>query len=431
MKKLRNSWILIIAVFFITAINTDMNIIKFVAVQGTIEPTNESQIVIGIDLGHENDINSSELINLTNIFDTTFSSLKVVRVEVEFSSTSLFGIDVLSIIAPTIEYSESEIDALEEFIKKGNSLLISTGYRNQTLEPTNGLMYRFGMNFSLESSIIPEYVFENQSSHYEIFARNFTTPSTPLTENISQLILPNGVGISFNESYLESYQSPSITFYNPILVNNLDEEPSENNTLASTLEFENGARLLAVGSAEMFNNSYIEPLSNTSKIFLDNTNFILNGIRWLGRNTGIMNLYDPAVDKIQGQSIPIGEIIKGNVTLVDSQNKTIPQGQVIITLERTGSILSQRTMQMNAGNSSNYLGWVSTEGLSYGFCDVVFMANRRGYLPVELSAGRLYLKRAFPSPELPNLAFFGLIFATVVIFLSTALFIRTSLKKYE
>ncbi|MHA2305230.1 MAG: hypothetical protein ACXACU_07525 [Candidatus Hodarchaeales archaeon] len=431
MNKLRNSWILIIAVFFITAFNTDMNIIRLEAVQGTIEPTNESEIVIGIDFSHENDINSSDLINLTNIIDTTFSSLKVVRVEDEFSSSSLFGIDVLSIIAPNVEYSESEIDAVEEFIRKGNSLLISTGYRNQTLEPTNSLIYRFGLNFSLESAIIPEYVLENQSINYDILARNFTTPSTPITENISQLILPNGVGISFNESYLESYQSPSITFYNPILVLNLDEEPSENNTLASTLEFENGARVLAVGSAEMFNNSYIEPLSNTSNIFLDNTNFILNGIRWLGRNTGIMNLYDSVVDKIQDQTIQIGEIIKGNVTLIDSQYKAIPQGQVIITLERTGSILSQRTMQLDPDNSSNYLGWVSTEGLSYGFCDVVFMANRRGYLPVELSAGRLYLERAFPSPELPNLALFGLFFATVIIFLSTALFIRTSLKKYE
>lgn len=408
-----------------------MNIIKLVAVQGTIEPTNESEIVIGIDFGHENDVNSSELINLTNILENIFSSQEIVVIEDDLSSEALADIDVLSIIAPNNEYIESEIDAVEGFIKKGNSLFISTGYRNQTLEHTNSLIYRFGLNFSLESSIIPEYVLENQSSHYEILARNFTTPSTPITENISQLILPNGVGISFNESYLESYQSPAITFYNPILVKNLDEEPSENNTLASTLEFENGARILAVGSAEMFNNSYIEPLSNTSTIFLDNTNFILNGIRWLGRNTGIMNLYDPSVDKIQDQSIPIGEIINGNVTLVDSQNKIVPQGQVIITLERTGSILSQRTMQMDPDNSSNYLGWVSTEGLSYGFCDVVFMANRRGYLPVELSAGRLYLERAFPSPELPNIAFFGLSFATIVIFLSTALFIRTSLKKYE
>jgi hypothetical protein len=422
---------LIITLLFVNVFSFDMNTMRILVVQGTIEPTVESEIVIGIDLGHENAINSSHLTNLTSILNTTFSSQEVVFIEEDLSSTSLTGINVLMTIAPTDEYSDSEVEVVEEFIKKGNSVLIATGFRNQSEEPCNNLMNPYGLSFNLTSSIIPEIARSNLSTQYFISSRNFTTPKTPITENVSQIILPNGVGISFNESKLESYQSPSILFYNPILLLNLDEEPSKNNTLASTLEFENGARILAISSADMLNNSYIEPLVNTSSIFLDNTNFLLNAIRWLGRNTGIMNFYYPSIDKVEDQSIAIGEIIHGNVTLVDSQNNSILQGQVSITLERTGSILSWRTMQLDPNNATNYIGWVSTEGLSYGFCDVVFTANRRGYLPIEISAGRIYIESSFPSPILPNLALWGLFLASILIFFSTALLIRTSLKKYE
>ncbi|MFX0088093.1 MAG: hypothetical protein ACFFAU_20740 [Candidatus Hodarchaeota archaeon] len=402
-----------------------------IVVQGAIEPTIESEIVIGIDLGHDNAINSSHLTNLTSILNTTFSSQEVVFIEDDLSDTSLTGIDVLMTVAPTVGYSDTEVEVVEEFIKLGNSVLIATGFRNQSEEPCNALMKPYGLSFNLTSSIIPENARGNQSAQYLITSRNFTTPKTPLTENVSQIVLPNAMGISFNDSKLISYQSPSILYYNPILLLNLDEKPSKNNTLISTLEFMNGARILAISSADMLNNSYIEPLVNTSSMFLDNTKFLLNAIRWLGRNTGIMNFYNPSIDKVVDQSIKIGETIHGNVTLVDSENNSISQGQVTITLERTGSILTRRAMHLDPNNSTNYIGWVSTEGLSFGWCDVVFFGNRRGYLPIELSAGSIYLESLFPSPILPNLAFWSLFLASILIFLSTALFVRTSLKKYE
>ncbi len=431
MNKSQNSWILIITILFVTKFNINMNTMRLIVVQGAIEPTVESEIVIGIDLGHDNAINSSHLTNLTHILDTTFSSDGVVFIEEDLSDASLAGIDVLLTVAPTVRYSDSEVEVVEEFIKLGNSVLIATGFRNQSEEPCNALMEPYGLSFNLTSSIIPENARGNQSAQYSIISRNFTTPKTPLTENVSQIVLPNSMGISFNESKLISYQSPSILYYNPILLLNLDEKPSKNNTLISTLEFKNGARILAISSADMLNNSYIEPLVNTSSIILDNTKFLLNAIRWLGRNTGIMNFYNPSIDKVVDQSIKIGEIINGNVTLVDSQNNSISQGQVTITLERTGSILTRRTMELDPNNKTKYIGWVSTEGLSYGWCDVVFFGNRRGYLPIEISAGSIYLESLFPSPILPNLAFWSLFLASIIIFLATALFVRTSLKKYE
>ncbi len=409
-------------VFFLTILMTNNANLTVTTVQGTVKPTAESEIVIGIDLSHDNDVNSSELTNLTSILNTTFSSQQIVLLNDKFTPENLANIDVLTILAPTTTFDLDleELEVVEEFIETGKSMLIATGHRNQTRDPLNDLLSVYGLNFNYSRSILSE----------QALARNFTTPKTPLTENISQLICPNGLGISFNESKLESYQSPAILSYNPILLVNSDEAPSENNTLISTLEFENGARILAIGSAEMFNNSYIEPLANTSSIFLDNTDFFINAIKWLGKNTGIMNFYESWVD-LDGQSINIGEIIHGNVTLVNSQNQSLSQVQLIITLERTGSILSSRVMHISPNNYSKYFGWVSTEDLSYGYCDIIFMANHIGYLPIEVAAGRVYLEPPFPARKNPNPAIMGLFLASSLLFISSVVFIYINLEKKE
>jgi len=399
-------------------------------IQGAVSPTLESDIVIGIDMAHNNNISVSQLTNLTTLLNTTFSSTQVVFLNNDVNSGELSRIDVLVVLAPTIEYTPTEIEDVENFIKNGNSMLVATGYMNQSTEHSNGIMDSFGLSFDMSSSVIPEEVVNNRDETipYSNVTRGFTTPITPITENISQIIFPNGLGISFNETKLESYNSPAITYFNPVLLMNPYAEVSENNTLASTLEFENGARIFTIGSVDMFNNSYIEPLENTSNLFIDNTNLIMNSIKWLGRNTGIMNFYEPWTDR-DAQSIELGEIIHGEVILLNSQNESLTQTQIFITLERTGSYLSSRIMSANTSNPSKFFGSVNTEGLSSGYCDVVFIANRIGYLPIELRAGRVYLETNFPTPIPPNFALWGLMIAVIAIFLTTAVFIRMNFKE--
>ena len=399
-------------------------------VQGSVAPTQESDIVIGIDMAHNNNISATQLTNLTTLLNDTFSPFQITFLTSSVNSIELSNINVLIVLSPTSSYSDSEIEDVENFIKTGNSLLVASGYKNQTTEYSNDILNPFGVSFNLSSSIIPEYVRtnHNETIHYSHLARNFTTPITPITENISQIIYPNGLGISFNDSYLKSYQSPKITHFNPVLLMNSDRDPSENNTLASTIEFENGARILTIGSVDMLNNSYIEPLENTTEYFLDNTNFIINSIKWLGRNTGIMNFHNPWTDR-HTQSIDLGEMIKGNVTLVDSDNRSLTQSQIYIALERTGSILRSRIMELNPTNLTEYYGAISTEGLSSGYCDIIFKASRIGYLPIEINAGRVYLMRPFPSPIPPNLALWGLMIAVIVLFVSSAFFVRLNLKE--
>ncbi|MFX0013600.1 MAG: hypothetical protein ACFFB2_10650 [Promethearchaeota archaeon] len=421
MNKLKNYWIILIIVFSLTILNNNNTYINISTVQGTVEPVLESEIVIGIDLSHNNAINSSDITKLTSILNTTFSSQEIVFLRDDLTFENLLGIDVLTILAPTEDFEpETEVTAIEDFIKAGKSVLAATGFRNQTGDPLNDYLNIFGLKFNYTNPITSKVA----------LARNFTSPPTPLVENISQIIIPNGIGISFNESKLESYLSPVIIHYNPILVKSLDEDTSENNTLISSLEFENGARILAVGSVDMFNNSYIEPLDNSSSLFLDNTNFLINAIKWLGRNTGFLNFYRPWVD-LDGRSIDIGTIVHGNVTLVNTLNQSLSQVQLIIALERTGSILSSRIMRLAPNNSSRYFGWVSTEGLSYGYCDVIFMAKHVGYLSIELRAGRLYIEPPFPSPEPPNEVLLGLFSASSLLFVSSAVLVYINLGKKE
>ena len=426
MKRLKNTCAILILVVFLMMITIQDENINPMVVQGVVTPTLESDIVIGIDMAHNNNISVDQVVNLTSILNSTFSSTQVVFLNENLNTEQLTSINVLIVLAPTTAYSESEIEDIEEYIKKGNSLLIATRYMNQTNEHSNDLVDIFGLSFNLSSSIIPD-VARNNLDQYEYLARDFTTPITPITENISQIIVPNGLGISFNSTKLDTYDSPLITNYHPILLMNKTASPSENNTIASSLEFENGARIIAIGSADMFNNSYIEPLVNTTSTFMDNTDFLMNSIKWLGRNTGIMSFFDSWTDRA-GDSIKLNEIISGNVTLVDSEYKSLSQAHISIALERTGAILRSRIMTVDPMNSSRFFGSIETEGLTSGYCDVIFMANRIGYLPIEITAGRIFLERPFPSPILPNLAIWGLFVAIVVIFISSAFLVRLNFK---
>jgi hypothetical protein len=413
-------------VFFLSTTNINSSNLKIVTVLG-VEPVEESEIIIGIDLQHNNNLTSSELTNLTSILNSTFDSQGVVFLKDTFSPDTLSNIDVLIILAPNDPYLDTETEAVEDFLKKGKSLLIASGFRNQTEDTSNDLLDPFGLRFNLSSSAIPD-IARTQGHQYYEEARNFTDPQIPVTENISQLLFPNVIGISFNESKLESYKSPMILLYNPILLKNSDELPSYNNTLAATLEFENGGRILSIGSADMFNNSFIEPLSNTTKFYMDNTKFILNAIKWLGKNTGIMNFFEPWVNLEDHPNLK-HKIIKGNVTLVDSENQSIVPKQIVIALERDGAILNSRTMGIDLSNSSRYFGSINTEGLTSGWIDIMFIATRTGYLPIDLRVTNFYLDPPFPNPVLPNLTVLGLYIAALVLFISTAVFVRTNLKE--
>jgi hypothetical protein len=430
LNKLKNSCALLILVVFLTMNSINSNNSGIVVIQGAVAPNLESDIVIGIDMAHNNNISASQLTNLTTLLNTTFSSTQVVFLYSNVNSGELSRINVLVVLAPTIGFTETEVEDVEEFIKNGKSMLVATGYMNQSTEYSNDILNTFGLSFNISSSIIPENVMNNKNVTipYSNITRHFTTPITPITENISQIIYPNGLGISFNESKLESYNSPAITYFNPVLLMNSTAEVSENNTLASTLEFENGARILTIGSVDMFNNSYIEPLESTFSLFLDNTDFIVNSIKWLGRNTGIMNFYEPWTDT-DVLTINLGKLIKGEVTLLNSQNESLTQTQIFMALERDGSYLISRIMSADPSNSSKFFGNINTEGLRSGHCDVVFIANRVGYLPIEIRAGHVFLERAFPSPLPPDFALWGLLIAVITVFLATAVFIRMNFKE--
>ncbi len=431
MKKLKKTYVLFLFVIFLTAVAINDNHSASMIVKGAVSPTLESDIVIGIDMVHDNNISESQLSNLTTLLNQIFSPDEDVKfLSDNLNEDTLGSIDVLLVLAPTTSYTDSEVQNIEEFVKDGNSMLVAAGYMNQTTENANEILDVFGLSFNLSSSLIPSEVRENNETvqQYEYLARDFTTPITPITENISQIQLPNALGISFNESKLDTYVSPAITYFNPLLLKDSTNNATENNTLASTLEFENGARILTIGSSDMFNDSYIEPLDNTTNVFIDNSDFIINSIRWLGRNTGIMSFYNPWTDH-EGQSVKLGVIINGNVTLVNSQNESLSQTQIFIALERSGSILTQRIMNVDPSNSSRFFGSVDTDGLSGGSCDIIFIANRIGYLPIQVFAGRIYLESPFPSPKLPNFALFGLLIAVLILFISSAFLVRLNLKE--
>jgi hypothetical protein len=146
-------------VFFLTILTNDNTNLSVTTVQGAVKPTTESEIVIGIDLSHGNAVNSSEITNLTSILNTTFSSQQVVFLKEKFTLENLADIDVLTILAPTTTFDPDlkEVEVVEEFIKTGKSMLIATGFRNQTREPLNDLLNPYGLNFNYSRSMDWEF----------------------------------------------------------------------------------------------------------------------------------------------------------------------------------------------------------------------------------------------------------------------------------
>jgi hypothetical protein len=141
-----------------------------------------------------------------------------------------------------------------------------------------------------------------------------------------------------------------------------------------------------------------------------------------------MNFYNPWTSH-HDQNIKLGEVIEGNVTLVDSDNNRLSQTQISIAIERDNRILRSQIMNVDPVNSSKYFGSINTEDLTSGKCDIRFLAKRIGYLQIELYAGRVFVDRPFPTPIPPNLALWGLLAATVAIFISSAVLIRLNLKE--
>lgn len=404
---------------------------QITTISGAIDPTTLSEIIIGIDLAHNNNFTREEIVNLTSNIETTFSSQNIIFLENEFDLNSLRDIDVLMLMSPTSVYTEDEIEVVKEYISLGNSLLLANDNLNQSL-PINEISSQFGLTFDLDAKIMSNSG-NSESFEYNYLAKNFTSPSIPLTEEMTQVMIPNGIGVSFDEDFIlpNSTISPKISYFSPVLIKNVIQDPYSNNTIINSIEFENAARIVAIGSSSLFNNTYIEPLDeneNTSYDYIDNTNFALNSLKWLGHNTGVMQFYDEWIDR-DILAIEIGTIISGNVTLVDSENQSIPQTTVMITLERGGAYLASQPMAIEPQNPQNYFGWISTEGLDHGYIDLLFTAERIGYSPIEVRAGRFFLPLDIEGSRLPDISMIGLLVATLMIFFSTAIVVLFSKEK--
>ena len=121
MRKLRKSCFIVFYIFFFIAIIINSNNLHTIIVQGTVEPTIESEIVIGIDMGHQNNLTTNQLTNLTSILNTTFSSDGIIFLKEEFNLEALSEIDVLIILAPTL-ISDDDVDVVESYLQNGHAV---------------------------------------------------------------------------------------------------------------------------------------------------------------------------------------------------------------------------------------------------------------------------------------------------------------------
>ena len=80
MKKLKSTYVLFLFVIFITAVAIKDRNSSSTIVTGAVAPTLESEIVIGIDMAHNNNISENQLSNLTTLLDDMFSPGEDVKI---------------------------------------------------------------------------------------------------------------------------------------------------------------------------------------------------------------------------------------------------------------------------------------------------------------------------------------------------------------
>ncbi|MFX0094058.1 MAG: hypothetical protein ACFFBD_20135 [Candidatus Hodarchaeota archaeon] len=386
----------------------------------------------------------SDLINLLNdTYQVHFNRNKLREEDLDNN-------DVLVILGSTEDYEPEEINVITNFVNRGGSLLVTGDEDNNVKESLDPILEPFGISFgnvtvtSENNSPLPDPY---------VLAKDFSTPRIPVLDNVTQLVY-HGVNLTLNETFEYQWNETLIPHlkerYPLIFAAGDTSEGYDLTVLSAVVELNKGrSRILAVGSSNMWNNSFIQnkterdqgaqiniPSTSINLTFVDNTLFAENAFKWVCRSTGHFKLFNdsieaPVIEEPQQfatqngtyQTLEVGEIISGSVMLRDWHNQSLSSTNLTFSLERTGRIL--RSAQMVEDENGTFSGYLNTTGISKGWIDATFVANRRGYIETwyEAEEGRIWLIPEAKVQVPINPAMLALLGAAVVIFAISLVFI--------
>ncbi len=374
-----------------------------------IRPRNETKILF--DFFHEPEYNESQLAGFWHYLNSTYT---VENNTQTITEGVLRDQDVLILAGPTLNFtsgSDSEIEAITEFLHTNGSLLIMPSRFNMT--NLDELTKPFGFSFENNTVIDPV----NNYNNSEVLARVTEFDSIPLTANVQEIGF-YGQNIRINSTGPQRWQSP-ISFQNvsidlhAFMWGAQSTTMRENSTITGSnvilgvaLETSLGARLVGVGSSAIVNTTFVTYENTTaetgeSRFDLQSTVgdisvFIKNMMEWLAQRTGVITYRDFVVD-VLGNSTSTTIVSGANITVtivIADQNGTV--------IERLNSVdppifglkiteLAKSNVTMTAEANGIYIGTINTTGMSRGWLTPTVSVHTRGYSYLEVSYGKVYV----------------------------------------
>ena len=407
---------------------------------GERKPQRTEDVVIAIDLVHDNRVNETELNNTLSQLETIYSntSIKLIKDKSRIESSDLSDVDLLIIIGANKTFSLAERETIKDAIsKKGMSLLIAEGFANQTESFSNELLLPYGVEFNITSEqtmVDPDT--GNETNLLIIDA--FTEPRIPATTDLTRLVMPNSTSLTLNTSLQENYtlrkETGLLSLY-PLVLKNNSATNMEGNILSAAVELQNGARIIAISSENMFDFRYMpNPLATDEENrniidtpFNDNDLFVLNATQWLSKVTGYIKFTNQQL-KEYGQYLKKGSLLHGEVSIMDwNTNASLDNVKIFIYADRIGHILTYSTMQ--PANATHYVGILDTSGIGTGWLSIRVYAERRGYYLTYTELGKVFLNPDPQTPQFPNLMAITVFGGALIIVLVSGFNVWTALRK--
>ena len=265
---------------------------------------------------------------------------------------------VLTIFGSSSTSTTPEIDAVRSGLNQGKGLLYLVD--NSSSAAQNFFDTLFGVQLvNFTSKEIPGSTFSGALPY--IIATEFGSPTTPLTQNVTKLVLPHTVGMSINTTAV-SQSNLTIKDIYPVVY---DSSQNQLTDLGVAIETGYYGRILIMGSSQMFSNDMFETNGTYAGIQgVDNGQFATNAINWLGRGTGYFKMYGYTLTVTPLEVVNRGIIINGTANIVNDRNKTLSDVEVRYEIELTNQILDYNYMSYIGNNT--YYGSIETRKVMPG-----------------------------------------------------------------
>ncbi|MEA2070058.1 MAG: cupredoxin domain-containing protein [Asgard group archaeon] len=358
-------------------------------------------VTIMFDFTHHTNVSDvglkySSILNWTN--DNGFNLIINDEYELIYDGT-LDDVDVLLLFEPDLAFEEPEIEGIQTFLQSGGSMLIA-GSPNASQINVNEITSQYGITFTNKTA---GYI--NETGYSDPVGINNTLDSftitefndhpiitedqyVPLTSELVTYLKYSGIVIEQNQTVLSNFISNenltrsgeafdlyslaqgNETIFGDVNANgvvNENETIGSSNVFISALEHSEGGRLLAVGAAEIFNNSRIG--RNPA-----NEHFFQRCLQWLGKMYAVLqsNSFEISTNRID-----LGKTF--NATLaIHAQNKTIiPNVTINLRIFQVSVIVERFDYQAN--NDTFYTATINTNELHKGTFYLNTLAHKRGY----------------------------------------------------